>query len=315
MKKFVVLVMVVVIALCGFTACGKTREVLVYMPDGAPSLSLANLVSSEYKIGDESTKYRIVSSDKIGGLVATNKADLAILPLNLASKICGENYQILSVMTFGNLYVVGKSGTTIRDVVGHSLHVININNVPGLMTQILLNEQGIPYSLSSQTQSNIKLIGSTAPAIIGGFISGQVEYALVAEPAVSKMLSVVDGLKVICDVQEVVGEYPQSVLVIKKNRFSKNAVEKLCAELSKNTAFLANNTAEIYNIVAKHFEKGVETAFQKELLTADLISRCNVDFRLAINEKQNINDYIVRLKEISNNSADNLKEGVIYDDF
>ena len=296
-----------------FVGCGSASQVLVVMPDGAPALSMLGLMSNDYKINGESTEYRIVSSDNIAGLVANRQADLAVLPLNLASKVCGEDYQILSVMTFGNLYLVSNAGASVQDVIGHNLYVINLNNVPGLTTKIMLNELNIPYSESSQTQDNTMLIGATAQELIGGFMSGKVEYAVVAEPAVSLMLSQVEGLEVIGDVQDIMGEYPQSVLVIKKNVFDAEEIGYLIEELQNNMIFAHSNVDNIFDIIENHLQEGVATSFKEDLITRDLIARCNIGFKLALDEKQNIDNYIDSLREINENSTNVIPLEAYYD--
>ena len=84
-------------------------------------------------------------------------------------------------------------------------------------------------------------------------------------------------------------------------------------KLASNATYLQENIDTVYDVISAHLENGVETAFQKSLLNADLVSRCNVGFALASNEKSNINDYIARLKKIADNSANTLSEGVIYE--
>ena len=296
--------------LCG---CGQSSSIVVYMPDGAPSLSLVSLMAQDYKIGGHNTDYTIVSSEQIGGFVASKQADLAVLPTNLASKLCGDDYQILSVMTTGNLYLVGKQGSSINDVIGHNLSVINLNNVPGLTVKLMLNELGIPYSEGEQTESNIKLVGATANEIIGGFMSGKIEFAVVAEPAVSMMLNKVNDLQVIDSIQRLVGNYPQSVLVIKKGIFKNKDVQELYNELLENETYLQNNLDNVYNVITAHLQKGVVTSFKEDLINEDLIMRCNVNISLAIEEKDTINNYINNLINISNNSANVLTDEVYYE--
>ena len=311
MKRFLCIILSTILVFFSFSACGNEKHIKVYMPDGAPSLSMISLMANGYKIGEKSTNYEIVASDKIGGLVANKQADLAVLPLNLATKVCGEDYQILSVMTWGNLYILGKSGN-IDDIVGNNLYVINLNNVPGLTTRLMLEKENIPYSFVEQSNNNIKLVATTANEVIGGFLSNKMKYAVVAEPAVSKIMTKVSGLSVIGDLQEIYGEYPQSVLVIKKNLLNNKNMQNLIAKLSENSDYLENNLNEIYFVLEKHLEKGLVSAFTEDLNNS-LIQRCNVNFRLAVNERQRINDYILNLKRIEPNSCNEMASGVFYE--
>ena len=71
------------------------------MPDGAPALAMAQLMVSE----SDTESYHVVDSSTIQTYVTGEnpKADLCILPLNLASKLLGtgETYQMLGTVTHG----------------------------------------------------------------------------------------------------------------------------------------------------------------------------------------------------------------------
>ena len=63
-----------------------------YCPDGAPALAAAGLFGNETLGTDDITmNYHVISADKIASTVlkTTKKADVAILPVNAAAKICG----------------------------------------------------------------------------------------------------------------------------------------------------------------------------------------------------------------------------------
>ena len=313
MKKIVYVLVAVclmsVFCLCG---CGKSQPLKVYVPDGAPSLSLVSLMAENYEIGGKQTHYEIVSSEKIAGLVANKSASLAVLPTNLATKVCGEEYKILSVMTFGNLYILGK-GDDISQMLGNSLYVLNLNNVPGLTLRLALQSLNIDFSLTTQTQNNVKLVGSSANEIIAGFMTEQIKFAVVAEPALSKICANVSGLNILCDIQKVYGNYPQSVLVVKKNLLNDKKIKQLVAKLSQNKEFLQNNLDIVYDTLQNHLEKGLTSSFSKSILTLDLIERCNVGFKLAQVEMQSLTDYVLNLHSVQSQSANPLKGDEIYE--
>ena len=314
MKKILSIILIIIVSSLFFCGCNnKNNDILFVMPDGAPSLSVASLMSENYKIGDKTTKYEIVAPMNIGNFVVTKKADLAILPLNLATKLCQDEYQILGITTFGNLYVVGLSGESLYDAIGHSMSVINLNNVAGLTLKLTLNNLGINYTEGTQKDDNIRLVGATANEILGGFLSSKVEYALVAEPALSMMLTKVASLKVIDDIQMRLGSYPQSVLVVKKNVFTKSQVQSLCNKLAGNLEFVQNNVSSLYDIIQAHLQKGVVSSLSSNNLSLDLVNRCNIGFELAINKKNEINNFVINLKSLDDNCADFIQEGTYYE--
>lgn len=70
-------------------------EVIIYSPDGAPALILADLMNNR-KVGDTTITCKIVSADTISTYVsytgdnAKLNADVCILPVNLAAKLLGR---------------------------------------------------------------------------------------------------------------------------------------------------------------------------------------------------------------------------------
>ena len=100
-----------------------------YCPDGAPALAAAGLFGNETLGTDDITmNYHVISADKIASTVlkTTKKADVAILPVNAAAKICGtgEDYVLASVLTHGNLFIVSDTEITINDLVGKVVGVM-----------------------------------------------------------------------------------------------------------------------------------------------------------------------------------------------
>jgi ABC-type nitrate/sulfonate/bicarbonate transport system substrate-binding protein len=129
-------------------------EVNVYAPDGAPALGLAKLLAGEENLSVQ-TNYEIVDASTIQTYVtgANPKADICVLPVNLATKLLGsgETYKLVGTLTHGNLYMVSASGTTITSdnissLKGKRVGVVNLAAVPGLTFKLILKNNGIEYS-------------------------------------------------------------------------------------------------------------------------------------------------------------------------
>lgn len=307
MKKVVAILFAVLFPICVFFGCGSSgARVLFVSPDGAPSLSVAGLMSEEFEFGG-TTQYKVVSSADVGSFFATGEADAGILPLNLATKMV--DYQIVSVNTFGNLYIVGLDGEGVESLLGQTLYVINLNNVPGLTVRLMLEARGIPYTLNELEGSaqNVVLKGVNATDVAGGFVAGRIACAVVAEPMCSKLLNMNANLKIVADVQEVYGQYPQSVFVVKKGRFKSadvaRALEIMGRTISADTAL---------NAINAHLEKGLVSAFTEDLLTDDVITKCNVGVLRANENKAFINDYIDKIIALQPNSAVKLTDDRFY---
>lgn len=306
MKKIVATLIAILLPFFALFGCGNVeKEVLFVVPDGAPALSVASLLLDEFELGGK-TEYKVVSSTNVENYFATKRADAGVLPLNLATKM--TDYQIVSINTFGNLYVIGTSGQDILSLKGHTLHVINLNNVVGLTVRLALTKCGIDYTMNDLQGSskNVVLKGANASDLAGAFSAGKIKFAVVAEPLCSKLMKMNTNLKIIADVQELYGKYPQSAMVVQKGKFTATQVNALIAkmrqEISQADAFEAINT---------HLEKGVVSAFSADGLEG-VMARCNVGFMRASENKDFINDYIEKIIALQENSAQKLTDDRFY---
>ncbi|MBQ8447097.1 MAG: hypothetical protein IJX31_04910 [Clostridia bacterium] len=89
-----------------------SREITVYMPDGAPALALAGLMHADQ--ADDGMTYKVVDAALIASKTtyadATKNADLCVMPINAAAKLHGESgkYTMIGAVTHGNLYMIAK---------------------------------------------------------------------------------------------------------------------------------------------------------------------------------------------------------------
>ena len=130
------------------------RELTVYMPDGAPALSMAKLMAEDTET--DGFAYKVVAPSLIASKVTNkemaNNADFCVLPVTAASKLLGtgEKYQMLGVVTHGNLFLISKDGKqftaeNLSTLKGKKVGVLQIKEVPGLTFKTVLNKYGIPF--------------------------------------------------------------------------------------------------------------------------------------------------------------------------
>ncbi|MBD5585387.1 MAG: hypothetical protein HDQ88_09915 [Clostridia bacterium] len=129
-------------------------KITVYAPDGAPALGLAKLMATNELINCKEVEYNVVKADTIQAFVTGNapKADVCVLPVNLAVKLLGsgEKYKMLGTLTNGNLFIVsnGKEKITknnLSSLRGKTVGVVNLAQVPGLTFKTILKDNGIEY--------------------------------------------------------------------------------------------------------------------------------------------------------------------------
>lgn len=197
MKKLLSLLMafaLVIVSAFALTGCSRNYEgeIKIYMPDGAPALAFSQLMHENNGLEKNAT-YTVVPASTIQQFVANESATAALLPVNLASKLCGngEKYRMVSVNTHGNLFIIGSAAVnTVADLKGKTVAVVNLANVPGLTLKAILNDNGISYTAdeSAKADGNVLLKGvADGPAAAALVKTGQADLALVPEPAATNL--------------------------------------------------------------------------------------------------------------------------------
>ena len=130
-------------------------RISVYAPDGAPALGLAELMTEAgAEISGAEMVYEIVDASTVQTCVtgANPKADVCVLPVNLAVKLLGngEKYKMLGTLTHGNLFLVSSAGEKITkqnlsSLRGKTVGVVNLAQVPGLTLKCILKDNGIDF--------------------------------------------------------------------------------------------------------------------------------------------------------------------------
>ncbi|MDE6585572.1 MAG: hypothetical protein K2K80_02705 [Clostridia bacterium] len=130
-------------------------KITVYMPDGAPALGMAKLMAEEDTFYNGQVEFNVVNASIIQTFVTGNdlKADICVLPVNMAVKLLGkgDKYKLLGTLTHGNLYMVsnGKTAITpdnISNLKGKTVGVVNLSQIPGLTFKLILKNGNIPFT-------------------------------------------------------------------------------------------------------------------------------------------------------------------------
>ena len=343
-------ILVSLLALCllaaaafAFTACGEggneqgenegggetpsesNVELDVYMPDGAPALSMAQLMSEEKSFtlteGEKTTKYtlryNVVDASTIQAYVGGEDpaAAIAVLPVNAAASMLGtgERYQMLGAVTHGNIYVLAKDGQTqitsenaAELFRGKKIGCLQLDNFVGYILRTVLAKYGVEFEVrqdrnETNTTDKAYLYSATGAEIVP---SANFDLMIAAEPAVNKKTSG-GNLFVAGDMQALYGEegYPQAVLVARTEliKSSPAFVEAFTAAVAANAEWIKTAPAEtLYDAVVDHFEKeGTAPTFAETDLTAQVLERCAIRFEAAAAIKTRVNDLLAELSEAS----------------
>ena len=343
MKKFLTLFFVLLLSLTtifAFTACDKEKDdtttYSLYAPDGAPALSVARLLHDENAL--PFLDVNIVEASTIQTYVTgeTPKADFAIMPVNAANKLLGsgEKYQLLGTVTHGNLFLMKKqSGENItlenigtkEGLLGKTVGVINLANVPGLTFKAILADNNIEYKDISESgdvdenKVNLKGLANGTEVVP----ASDCDYFVVPEPAATTKQNATQGkLSIAASLQDLYGQeggYPQAVLVVKKQIASSDIenMVKVLYSFAQNESWLkaqTTKTEDIVNAVVSGFvKKDTTPTFKADNLNATVIENCAIRFeRLNNQNKGKIENYINKLNAISNNAWGSVKQEFLY---
>ena len=322
MKKFLATAIALTIgaAACVFTACAGENDdgtYTVYAPDGAPALALANAVNED----DDRYDFHIVASNAITAQVQGEEpaADFCILPVNVAAKLLGkgETYQMLGTVTNGNMYLLTTGGNpeittdNLSTLVGKTVGVVQLNNVPGLTFQAVLSRNDIDYQILGndvEAASDKVNLQAFADASTVTPASG-CDYYLCPEPAATGKIngtaSSANPFKLAGSLQTLYdGEngYPQAVLVAKTSVIeeAKSVVDTFITYLEGSADFLASaSPGDVVALLEDCYTEGMTPSLNANNLNATVIANCSVYFTAAQDCKSRVNAFLAELIDLN----------------
>lgn len=322
MKKFLATALALTIgaAACVFTACAGENDdgtYTVYAPDGAPALALANAVNED----DDRYDFHIVASNAITVQVQGEEpaADFCILPVNVAAKLLGkgETYQMLGTVTNGNMYLLttgdnpGITTDNLSSLVGKTVGVVQLNNVPGLTFQAVLSRNDIDYQILGndvEAASDKVNLQAFADASTVTPASG-CDYYLCPEPAATGKIngtaSSANPFKLAGSLQTLYdGEngYPQAVLVAKTSVIeeAKSVVDTFITYMEGSADFLASaSAADVVALLEDCYTEGMTPSLNANNLNATVIANCSVYFTAAQDCKSRVNVFLAELIDLN----------------
>ena len=317
MKKFisVTLLIILIIATCALGACAD-ESLTIYVPDGAPALSIAAIMRSK-TLGKYNVTSVVTTGEEVVAKCASGEADVAVLPTNAAVKICStrDDYQIFSVNVYGVLYVVGTERIdTLCRLKGQTLYSIGLGNTPEYVFKTICDKQGISYDGGDGISIKYETDAST---IIPQVLQGKAKFALIGEPAVTQLQNKAasQGKTVynLFDLQQLWQEatgsdevgYPQACMIVKKSLLTNDFAEQLTNCLSANKRYAMENPDQLKSVLM-----GCGSTLDIDY-TADLIGRCNLAFISAAEAKADIERYLGAFQGMAKFLP--IGDGVIYE--
>lgn len=230
MKKLIALLLMMSFVLAGCTPSSKeTKDMKVMAPAGATALSLIGVYdeisqNGEVKIveGSELVSSELVKKD--------SEFDAIIAPINLGCQLIAKGqteYKLAGVLTWGNLYLVENEG-----VQNNELAAFGEMAVPGKIFNLVKDSNDI---MKNAKVSYFNAVSDVQAQVL----SGKVQYALMAEPAVTATIAKAKQnnttLKVVASMQELYQKkagtaengYPQAAIFVKNLDDTQELLSKL----------------------------------------------------------------------------------------
>lgn len=308
MKRRIVSILLAVLIVAAGISCGKAAKdtVNIYAPDGAPALALAYAISKDEE--EDGVEYSVVNAQAVAAFVSNKdgekNADICVLPVNLAAKLLGggEKYRLLGVATHGNLFLLGDGEKITREnaalLKGKTVGVVQLANVPGLVTKAALFRLGIGFlNLTDGVSAEKVYLKAVEP--LNDLKTLGVDYLVAGSPVAEGL-----GLPFAGSLQELYGEgkgYPQAVVVAKKELVEKKGewLSGFLEALAFGGEWLKTASAEeIFAAYTKALDKELKPSFTQEKLTAQTIENAGVYFTSATESKEEIKRFLQDMTEI-----------------
>lgn len=318
--RFCLTILLCVVSVITMSACGKKDlDIDIYMPDGAPALAMAKLMYDDNEFGND-IDYNVVASNNIGNYIIQEKADIAIVPVNMASKLIGQGdkYKMVATVTNGNLYIVGNRDiSTLEDLKGEVVGVIGQGNVPDLNLKYLLsnNSDPIDNEVSETTVGGkvaLKYFNS-ASDLLPILKQNKMNFALLPEPAVSKLLTMATNFHVELNIQELWSDrsYPQAVMIAKNDICeNEDLINSIIDEMIVNESWILENTSSAIDAINDELEDGLTPSLQSTL-SATTIANCNIKVKtMTAEEVTRIKAYLEGIRTIAPNAIGNYTDNM-----
>lgn len=274
MKKFVSLLLAVLMTAALFTGCAKQPQapdqpqeeavtIRVGGLKGPTSMGLVKLLDdAENQKTANAIDFRMAASaNELNPLFLKGELDIMAVPANLGSVLYNKTegqVKMLAVSTLGVLYIVEKGGETVTDIkslAGKTIYATGKGATPEYALTYLLAQNGLELGRDVNVEWK-----SEPTEIVAQMAAMDNAVAMLPQPFVVVARSQVDGLRVALDLTKewnALGGGSQlitAVLLVRSEFLEQHpqAVEKLLDECAQSVDFLNDQPAEASVLVEKY---------------------------------------------------------------
>ncbi len=319
MKKLILLVASIIIAMTAFGCQKEENKLTVYAPDGAPALALVkamdNLDIYDFNVTSADVIQTVVTGDK--------KADICVLPINLASKLLGngKDCKMLGVLTHGNFYFISSKSEqvgvdTAQNLIGKTVGVVQLASFAGLSLKASLSNLGISYNeLINGRQKDLNKV-NLLPISATEIGTANVDLYLAPSPIADVKANALNYNFVgsLNDLY-VGGDIPQAVVVCKTELISSNldAVKQFVSNLYGVKNYLLNGDKEdICSTIKNNLERGLTPQFSSANLSSNIIERSCIYFTPSRECYSEVDIFLSKIKSVAPNSVGEISNDFYY---
>lgn len=274
MKKFVSLLLAVLMTAALFTGCAKQPQtpdqpqeeavtIRVGGLKGPTSMGLVKLLddAENQKTANAIDFQMAASANELNPLFLKGELDIMAVPANLGSVLYNKTegqVKMLAVSTLGVLYIVEKGGETVTDIkslAGKTIYATGKGATPEYALTYLLAQNGLELGQDVNVEWK-----SEPTEIVAQMATMDNAVAMLPQPFVVVARGQVDGLRVALDLTKewnALGGGSQlitAVLLVRSEFLEQHpqAVEKLLDEYTQSVDFLNDQPAEASVLVEKY---------------------------------------------------------------
>ena len=284
MKKTASLLLVLVMLISTFTACGKKEEAPVVTTriagmTGPTSIGMVKMIS-DTKTGTAEGNYEFTiagTADEITPKLIKDELDIAAVPANVAAKLFHKTegkIKLIAINNLGVLYVVDKNMgiESVEDLRGKTIYATGKGSTPEYTLKYILSENGI------DPETDVTIEFKTEPTEVVALLkNADSGVAMLPMPFVIAAKSQVEGLEIALDLGEewkkidTDSETVTGVIIARSEFIDKNpeAVKAFLDEYKKSCEYVNSNVEEAATMVE-------EAGLFKAAIAKQAIPYCNV---------------------------------------
>ena len=202
---------------------------------------------------------------------------------------------------------------------GKTVVTVGAGGTPDVIFRHILAAKGIEINGEGENSADKVTVdyASDASAVIQKLKTGDAEYAILGEPAVTTVCGKT-GKKVVLDLQSAFKTVHSDVNFVQAGLFATNSITKhsalinaLVNKLGENKNFVYENKSDLKDLFERH-----DSSLKNSVFTDELLDRCNIGMKKAGEVKKDVEAFLNTVKEFNAQQiGGKLPESDFYYDF